>query len=155
MTNDEKIAALQREMEALKRAMSPTADDRAAMDRRVAEHRDAMHQMAEARMARAGNFSREDLAAMEAATPRSVCQDIAARGGVKAPSADGTSGTISSIHRSPGLAGTQGWQTSFGPQPGTAHINRLMDHQDAKDFAERFVEETRTAAVLKAIAETK
>jgi hypothetical protein len=158
MADDDKIAALQREVEALKRAMSPTADDRAAMDRRIAEHRDAMHQLAEARMARAGNFSREDLAAMEAAAPRSVCQDIAARGGVKPPSADGTTGTISSIHRSSGVyPNTSGWrpETPFGPQPGIAHVDRLVDAQDARDRAELIAQEARTAAVRKALSEAK
>jgi hypothetical protein len=121
MTNDEKIADLERQVAALKNAMPRDAEQRAADERMVAEHRDRMHQLAEARMARAGNFSREDLAAMEAAAPRSVCQDIAARGGVRPPSADGTTGTISSVHRSPGVyPNTGGWrpETPFGPQPG-------------------------------------
>ena len=103
MDQDEKIADLQRQIAALKNALPRDAEQRAADERMVAEHRDRMHQMAEQRMARAGNFSREDLAAMEAAAPRSVCQDIAARGGVRPPSADGTTGTISSVHRSPGV----------------------------------------------------
>ena len=121
------------------------------MDRRVAEHRDRMHQMAEARMARASNFSREDLAAMEAAAPRSVCQDIAARGGVRPPSADGTAGTVSAVHRSPGVyPNTSGWrpETPFGPQPGN-HVDRLVDAQDAKDRAELIVQEARRAAMRK------
>jgi hypothetical protein len=161
MTNDEKIADLQREIEALKRAMSPTADDRAAMDRRVAEHRDQMHQMAEARMARAGNFSREDLAAMEAAAPRSVCQDIAARGGVRPPSADGTTGTISAVHPSPGLPGTtNGWREAVpsGPMPGVALADRLMDEADRRDrveLVERLAKTHRVEAAARKLAEEK
>jgi hypothetical protein len=155
MDQDEKIAALEREVEALKRKVEPEPID---WERRIAEHRDQMHQMAEARMARAGNFSREDLAAMEAAAPRSVCQDIAARGGVRPPSADGTTGTISSIHRSPGVySNTGGWrpETPFGPQPGINHVDRLVDAQDARDRAELIAQEARTAAVRRALSEAK
>src|SRR6516165_3986478 len=124
MSDNSELEDLRREVEALKRKVEPEPIN---WERRIAEHRDQMHQMAEARMARAGNFSREDLAAMEAAAPRSVCQDIAARGGVRPPSADGTTGTISSIHRSPGVySNTGGWrpETPFGPQPGINHVDR-------------------------------
>jgi hypothetical protein len=155
MDQDDKIAALEREVEALKRKVEPEPID---WERRIAEHRDAMHQIAEGRMARASNFSREDLAAMEAAAPRSVCQDIAARGGVRAPSADGVANAVISVHRSPGLLGTQsGWiePRPFGPQPGINHVDRLVDAQDARDRAELIAQEARTAAMLKAIAETK
>jgi hypothetical protein len=158
MTNDEKIADLQREIDVLKRALPVTEDQRAEMDRRAREWQNEMHQMREARMAHAAPFTREDLAAFEAATPRSVCQDIAARGGVRPPSADGTTGTISSVHRSPGVyPNTSGWrsETPFGPQPGINHVDRLVDAQDVKDRAELIAQEARTAAVRKALSEAK
>src|SRR6516165_5147366 len=142
MSDNSELEDLRREVEALKRKVEPEPIN---WERRIAEHRDQMHQLAEARMARAGNFSREDLAAMEAATPRSVCQDIAARGGVRAPSADGTTGTVSAVHRSPGLPGTQGWETRFGPQPGIDHVDRIGGAFAQRDKAAAIAEETRTA----------
>jgi hypothetical protein len=158
MADDDKIEALQREIEALKRAMAPTAADRAESERRVAEHRDRMHQMAEARMAHAAPFTRADLAAFEAAAPRSVCQDIAARGGIPGPSTAGAGGTISAVRGPSGVyPNTGGWrpETPFGPQPGINHVDRLVDAQDAKDRAELIAEHARMAAMKKAIAEAK
>ena len=158
MADDERIAALQRELDLLKRALPVTEDQRVAMDRRAKEWQNEMHQMREARMAHAAPFTRADYAAFEAATPRSVCQDIAARGGVRPPSADGTAGTISVVHRSPGVyPNTNGWrsETPFGPQPGINHVDRLVDAQDARDRAELILQEARTAAVRKALSEAK
>ena len=156
MSDNSEIADLRRELAELKRKVEPEPID---WERRIAEHRDAMHQIAEGRMARASNFSREDLAAMEAACPTSAVRDIVAKGTIKPPSADGTAGTISS-HSDPGLPGSHrgnGWrpETPFGPQPGINHVDRLVDAQDAKDRAELIAEHARTAAVRKALSESK
>jgi hypothetical protein len=158
MADDERIAALQREIEALKRALPRTPEQRAADERMVAEHRDKMHQLAEQRMARAGNFSREDLAAMERARPTSAVRDIVAKGTIKPPSADGTTGTISAVHRSSGLPGTQnGWvePRPIGPPPGVAAADRLMDAQDARDRADLIAQEARRMAMRKVLSEAK
>jgi len=155
MSDNSEIADLRRELAELKRKVEPEPID---WERRIAEHRDAMHQIAEGRMARASNFSREDLAAMEAACPTSAVRDIVAKGTIKPPSADGTAGTISAVHRSPGVyPNTSGWrsETPFGPQPGIAHVDRLVDAQDVRDRAELIAQEARTAAVRKALLEAK
>jgi hypothetical protein len=158
MTNDEKIADLERQVAALKSVVPATADERAAMERAVAEGRDRAHQLREARMAHAAPFTREDLSAFEAACPTSAVRDIVAKGTIKPPSADGTSGTVSAVHRSPGLPGTQnGWvePRPIGPPPGVAAADRLMDAQDAKDRVDLIAQEARRAAVRKALAEAK
>jgi hypothetical protein len=155
MSDNSEIADLRRELAELKRKVEPEPID---WERRIAEHRDAMHQIAEGRMARASNFSREDLAAMEAACPTSAVRDIVPKGTIKPPSADGTAGTISAVHRSPGVyPNTSGWrsETPFGPQPGIAHVDRLVDAQDVRDRAELIAQEARTAAVRKALLEAK
>jgi hypothetical protein len=159
MADDERIEALQREIEALKRAMAPTEADRAAAERRVAEHRDWAHQLAEQRMAHAAPFTREDIAAFDRACPLSVSQDIAARGGIPGPSTAGAGGTISSIHSDPGLPGSHrgtGWRDAgpIGPPPGVAAADRLMDAADARDRADLIAQEARRMAMMK-LAEPK
>jgi hypothetical protein len=156
MADDDRIAALQRELDVLKRALPVSADERARMDRAAKEWQNEMHQMREQRMAHAAPFTREDIAAFDRACPPSVSRDIAARGGIKPPSADGTTGTVSAVHRNSGLPGTQGWQTSFGPQPGIQHVDRIVAAQDARDRAElieREAKRVRIEAALKSASE--
>jgi hypothetical protein len=159
MADDDRITALQRELDALKRALPVTSDERAAMDRAAKEWANEMHQLAEARMAHAAPFTREDIAAFDRACPPSVSRDIASRGGIKPPSADGCSGVTTSVHRSPGLFGTQnGWvePRPMGPPPGVAAADRLMDEADRRDrieLAERLAKARRIEdAARKAIA---
>jgi hypothetical protein len=143
MTNKDEIEELRNEVERLKAQVTPkplpTEADAAA-------HRAAMHEAAERRMSRAGNFSREDLLAMEAACPSSVAQDIVARGGVRPPSGHGTSGTVTSVRVPPNTAG---WRTAspIGPPPGIALVDQLMDAQDAKDRHDLIVEDAQRKAM--------
>jgi hypothetical protein len=74
------------------------------------------------------------------------------------PSADGTTGTISAVHRSSGLPGTtNGWvePRPLGPVAGLQHMNNIGEAFAAREKAVAIAEEVRTAAVLKAIAESK
>jgi hypothetical protein len=146
MTNKDEIAELRNEVARLKARVEPkplpTEADAAA-------HRAAMHEAAERRMARAGNFSREDLLAMEAACPSSVARDIVARGGVRPPSGHGTSGTITSVHGPSGVyPNNSGWRTAspIGPPPGIPLVDQLMDEQDRRDRAELVEREARRRA---------
>jgi hypothetical protein len=152
--NKDEIADLKRELAQVKAAMQPplTGKD---MERAVAEHRDRMHALAEARMANASAFSREDLAAMERATPTAMVQEIAMRDNRAplGPSAEGvipSSQPLSNIRT--GGNGT-GWQAPIplGPQPGINHIDRLLDHADAVDRHERMMQEAQRLAMSKTV----
>jgi hypothetical protein len=133
-TSKDELADLKREVAQLKRDAQPT--DWAAMERAAAEWRNQMHQQSEARMSRAGNFSREDLRKFEEATPAETCRDLREHGVVQSPSGAGVSGTITSVSRNPGL-GT-GWQpsTPLGPSMHQRYVDQLLDHADAQDRAE-------------------
>jgi hypothetical protein len=127
--------------------------DPAALEREAKEWADKMHQAAEARMSHASAFSREDLAAMERATPTSTVQAIAMRDARApfGPSAQGvipSSQPLSNIRT--GGSGT-GWlpERPLGPQPGINHIDRLLDHADAQDRHERMMQEAQRLAMLK------
>ena len=106
-------------------------------------------------MARAANFSREDLAAMEAACPTAAVKDIARRGGVQGPSMGGASGQLYRTSTSPGIAGsnTTGWAraTPLGPPSGVVYADKLMDVQDERDTAERIRQEVVVQAVRDAV----
>jgi hypothetical protein len=157
MSDNSEIADLKRELAELKRKVEPEPID---WERRIAEHRDAMHQAAERRAAAWYQPSRDELAEYARATPDDCCRDLASHGTVQAPSTAGVSGTVSSVHPDPGLAGSHrgtGWVDSrpLGPVDGLRHMNNIGEAFAQRDKAAAFVEETRTAAVLKAIAESK
>jgi hypothetical protein len=157
MADDERIEALQRELAELKRSMPPSADERAAMERAVAEGRDRAHQMREAQMAYAAPFTRQDLAAFEAACPTAAVKDIVRKGGMRPPSADGTTGTISAVRGPSGVyPNTGGWrpETPFGAQPGINHVDRIAGAFAERDKVEAVAQEARRMAMLK-LAEPK
>jgi hypothetical protein len=155
MTNDEKIAKLEAEIEALKQAAKPP--ESIDWDRVVAEHRDKMHQAAERRAANWYQPSREELAAYQRATPDDCCRDLASHGTTPQRSVAGVSGTLSSVHPNAGLAGSHkgtGWREAapLGPPPGVAAADRLMDAQDAKDRHALIMEEAQRLAMQKLAA---
>src|SRR6516162_3704431 len=128
MTDNSEIADLRRKVEALERAAKPPEPF-------TPEPYQRFDPTAGMSMPRS---------AMEAMImPNHVMQDIVREQRVSSvaqgPSAAGAGGTISAVHRSPGLFGTQnGWRNAapIGPPPCVAAADRLMDHQDALDRAE-------------------
>jgi hypothetical protein len=153
---DQEIADLKREVAELRQAVRrPTPSS----DADVAAWRDQIHQARERQMSNASNFSAEDLKAMDAACPPSAMQDIITKGGApRAPSADGISGQLTSAHPNPGLPGShRGWVDSrpLGPPPGIAHVDRLVDAQDAKDRHELVMQHARREAERKFAEEGK
>jgi hypothetical protein len=156
VSDNSEIEDLKREIEALKRALPVSVDERAAMDERAKRWQNEMHQLSEQRMAHAAPWSRSDLAAFEAACPTSAVQDIVRRGTIKPPSGAGVGGTISAVHVNPGLPGShRGWvePRELRPPPGVAAADRLMDAQDARDRTELIAQEARRAAVRKLVNE--
>jgi hypothetical protein len=160
MTDSEKLAALEAEVAALKKAVAPTSGY--PTEREIAEWKDQMHQASERRMANAYSWSREELAAFDkAAGGTKAVQDIASHGTVQRPSAAGVSGTLTSTHSSPGLPGSTrgtGWVESkpLGPVPGLQHIDNIGEAFAARDRAEAIEQEAkrlRIAAALKAASE--
>jgi hypothetical protein len=141
----QEIAQLRAELDKVKASLAPKPFDPAEVGR----WQDQMHQLAERRMARASVFSSEDLAAMEAACPTDVCQDIVARGAVRGPSGHGVGSTVSAP--SGVYPNMSGWRdaTPIGPPPGVAQADRLMDAQDARDRHDLIVEEARRVAARK------
>jgi hypothetical protein len=122
MSNEEdELAALRREVAALKREIAPANGS----EQEAADWRAKMHALHEARMGNAGAFSASDLRAMEAATPRDVCRDIAAHGTVPQPSGFGV-GEVSRVSSEPGLPGS-GWVAPrpIGPPDGIGAIDRI------------------------------
>jgi hypothetical protein len=147
--NTDEIAALRRELERVKAAQPLDAK---AMERAAKEWADEMHRMSEARMAHASAFSRDQIAAMDAAAPPSIVDDLVRHGVVQSPSAAGTSGMTTKVSSSPGIPGSNaGWLTapSIGPPPGVALADRLMDAQGAKDRYELMQAEARRLAGTK------
>jgi hypothetical protein len=152
VTNEEELVALRARIEQLEKANKPL--DWAALDREAALWKDQMHQAAEARMSRASAFSREDLAAMEAATPTAMVQEIAMRDN-RAPTGPSSEGVISSSQTLSNVrvgGGGTGWarEIPLSNPPGVRILDQIMDHEDAKDRHERMVEEARRQALLKA-----
>jgi hypothetical protein len=128
---DNEIAELKARMAELEKAAKPV---RMPTDAEVAAFRDEMHQLRERRMSHFSAFSREDLAAMEAACSTSDIRDLVAHGTIRGPSADGVSGTVVKVSANAGLGGT-GWvePAPIRPPPGVALADRLVDEQDRKD----------------------
>jgi hypothetical protein len=134
-----KIAQLESELKKLK-ASQPTPIDPAAEGR----WRNEMHQAAERRMRDASAFSRDQLAAMEAACPADVAQDIVARGNIPAPSQAGASGQVTKTSSNAGLPGSRtGWAhasqfvpndlppgVALHPVPGVSLLDRQLSPMD-------------------------
>jgi hypothetical protein len=123
------------------------------MERAVKEHIDEMHRASEARMSRASNFSREDLRAMEAATPTAMVQEIAMRDG-RAPTGHSSQGVIPGSQPLSNVrtgGGGTGWarEIPLGPQPGINHIDRMMAAEDVEFRRQRMLEEAQRQALLK------
>ena len=119
MSNEEELVALRARIEQLEKANKPL--DWAALDREAALWKDQMHQASETRMSRASAFSREDLAAMEAATPTSTVQEIAMRDN-RAPTGPSSEGVIPSSQLLSNVrvgGGGTGWRdaTPLAPPP--------------------------------------
>jgi hypothetical protein len=140
----QEIAELRAELDKVKASLTPKP---LPSEADAAAHRAAMHELAERRMARAGNFSREDLAAFEAACPANVAQDIVARGSMRGPSSYAAGGTAVSGPSSVS-PNTSGWRTAvpIGPPPGVEQADRLMDAQDARDRHDLIVEDAQRKA---------
>jgi hypothetical protein len=125
MSQDDDIAALKREVAALKSALPTARDDRAER-----EWLAQVHRLREERMDRASPpMSREELAAMEAACPKDAIADIVAHRVVPERSAAGASGEITLGSPNPGLSRGSGWvnATPLGPPPGQEAIRRTAD----------------------------
>jgi len=135
MSDKDKIAALEREVAALKAKVDPPKSTFKPMTDE--EHRDWVYQMNEKRMA--------------LATPPSVIADwnvlpdhivkgiVQDRHAPTSPSMAGTSGAVTGVHRhesAPVNTGGWGAATPLGPPPGVAQADRLMDAQDRKDRVE-------------------
>jgi cell division septum initiation protein DivIVA len=148
MSKSDEIAELRAELAELKKMVNPPQ----ISDAEVRQHMADAHRMRERQASRMSSFSREQIAAMDAACPPSVASDIVRRGGVPGPSAAGASGEVAKVSQSPGLPGSHnGWReaTPISPPPGVALADRLMAAQDAKDRHELIVEEARRKAALK------
>lgn len=136
----DKIEALTAEIEKLK-AQAPTPVDDAA----VARHRDAIHQLSERRTSQFNPFTREQLAAMQAACPdpQAIVRDH--RGAPTGPARviPNSPQPTNAVRSVPG-DGT-GWfrETPIGPPPGVAQADRLMDAQDRRDRRDRLAEDAR------------
>jgi hypothetical protein len=110
-------------------------------------------------MSHASAFSREDLAAMERATPTAMVRDIAMRDN-RAPLGPSGEGIIPSSQQMSnvrlGSSGTSGWRdaTPLAPPPGVNILDRIMDHEDAKDRAELVERRARMQATQR-LAEPK
>jgi hypothetical protein len=148
MTDNSELEDLKREVEALKKAVKP--EPPIDWDRLVAEHRDKVHQMNERRMNRAYAWSREEIEAMDKASGgRSAVQG---HGGLQNPSG--------LIPTSPNTAASSaavppnrtGWakEQPLRPPYGVPEADKLMDHQDALDKAERIKSEAQLQAMRKA-----
>jgi hypothetical protein len=151
MTNADKIAALEREIAALK-AATPTP---MPTEREVAEWRDQMHAAAEARANQFGTVSPEKRREMERACSTEDLRDLVhASHRPQGPSAGGipSSQTLTGVHPGGGASippgGGTGWarQREWGadgqhPVPGVAAADRLMDEQDRRDRAAKIAED--------------
>ena len=150
---NDKLEALQAEIERLK-ASAPTVVDHAA----ERAWRDQQHQNSERRAAAYNPFSRADLQAMREAAPDSVCQAIVAdnRGGTGPRSQAAMPANATPGPMTPPGAGS-GWmrETPLRPPPGVAQADRLMAHEDLEFRRQRIVEEARLQSLMKAPTEEK
>jgi hypothetical protein len=145
MTNDDKIAALEAEVEALKKAVNPEPID---WDRVVREHKSQMHAAAEARASRFYQPSREEVDAYERAGGGG---GAAHHGGVRSPSGMIPSSPSTAASAPAEAPRGTGWRREIpiSPPPGVNYADRLMDAQDAKDRHELIMQEARRLAAQK------
>jgi hypothetical protein len=136
MTDEkEEIAALRREVEALKAAQPKPQKTWAEIERENAEHFDKMHALAEKRMALATPPSALQAMVQHPCNQvmRGVIQDRHAPTG---PSMAGTSGQVTGVHLGGGA--TTGWQElrPLGPQPGIGWVDALAIADEVRQRAE-------------------
>src|SRR5262245_10703601 len=122
MTNDEKIAALEREVAALKAAQPKPAPE--PFKPEPYQRYDPTANM---------SMPRNALEAMVAAEPRGFMRDVALRD-ARAPNSPSTIPRSSEqpVRPDSGPANTSGWRdaTPLRPPPGVAQADKLMDEQD-------------------------
>jgi hypothetical protein len=151
MTNAEKIAALERQVEELKAKVDPPKSTFVPMT--DAEHRDMVHRMRERQ---ANTWMPPDaIREMVAAEPKGFMHDVALRDN-RAPMTPATIPSSQAGGR-PSGGGSKGWiePTPLGPPPGVAQADRLMDAQDRKDRAELIEREARFKAIEKMAEQTE
>jgi hypothetical protein len=149
--NDKRIAALERELAALKAAQAPPTP--MPTEREIAEYRDRIHQARE-RAANSFQFSPSVLKEMVTACGTADLRDLVhASHAPHTPTMAGipSSQTVSGVHPGGGArippGGGTGWvkQREWGadgqhPVPGVAQADRLMneaDRRDRKELAQR------------------
>jgi hypothetical protein len=132
----DKIAALEREIAALKAAQAPPTSSFKPMS--AAEHFDQMHAAAEARANQFVTLSPERRREMEKACGTDDLRDLVhASHAPRGPSAEGIvpgSQLLTSVR----AGGGSGWQREIplGPQPGHRYIDRIADEFDRRDRVE-------------------
>jgi hypothetical protein len=135
---DERIAKLERELAALKKANAPPAYDAEAEARSTAEWRDQMHQAAE-RRANSFQFRPEILREMQKACGDADLADLVHAS--HAPQGPSGQGVVPSTQMLTGVrpGGGSGWarEVPLGPQPGIRYVDAQIDAQDRRDKAER------------------
>jgi hypothetical protein len=161
MTDKEEIDALKARIAQLEAQPKPppTPVSSADLEREARAWMDKVHHAREAHMAHASAFSREDLAAMERATPTSMVQEIALRDNRAplGPSGEGiipSSQPLSAVRT--GGSGRSGWayEAPLGPSSHRRYVDAQLDAQDAKDRAELVERHVRAQAMQK-LAESK
>jgi hypothetical protein len=139
MTDEDKIAALEREVAALKEAVKPApARDPKAEAQATAEWQDRMHQMKEARMScwTPPSALQEMIAAEPKGFMKGVIHDNRAPTGRPGMIPDSQQASNARTGNVPG-SGT-GWarEIPLSNPPGVALADKLMDEQDRRDRAE-------------------
>jgi hypothetical protein len=141
-TTDDKIAALEREIEKLKAAQPPTPRDAEAERKHTAEYANEVHQMRE-RAANSFRFSPQIQRAMNAAWSDADLHDIARHGTVQSQSQVGPPQVGEGVRRNPPGDGT-GWkpQRDFGadgqhPTPGVRQLDEVAKGFDRRERAKK------------------
>jgi hypothetical protein len=139
--SDDEIAALKARVAELERAAKPPAPFKPEPYQRFDPTE---------RMSMPASVMRD----MVNCVPDSFIRDIALRDG-RAPTGPSSQGVIPSsqpLSNVRGGGGRSGWarEIPLGPQPGINHVDRLLDHADAQDRAERIAQAARTQAIQKA-----
>jgi hypothetical protein len=140
MTAKEELAALKKEIEALKSALSGKEDKPPPKSTFVpesdAEHRNRVHQMREGRMSMAMppsavRYFADGVTAADCADLRQQAHRPAGRSGMIPESQQPASPR-------PSAGDGTGWghSTPLGPPPGVAQADRLMDEADRRDRIE-------------------